>query len=218
MSLDRRGFMSAVTVFIADPHPVYRRGMASIVRRQGDMRLLGVAARVPSVAQLADEPPDVLVADPVIVSPREFWPVRALACRRLQTRVLLVASVVRDGDAYAALAAGAHGFLSKCSDEGDLVDAIRRVAGGETIIAPELQGDVALDIRMREVARRPVLSMREHQILELSAEGLTAPEMGRHLHLAPATVKSHMLSLYDKLGVRERAAAVARGMRLGLIE
>jgi two-component system nitrate/nitrite response regulator NarL len=218
MSLDLRAFMSAVTVFIADPHPVYRRGMASIVRQQGDMRLLGVTAVVPSVEQLADEPPDVLIADPVMLGPRALWLLRALECRRLPTRVLLVASVVKDGDPYAALAAGARGFLSKCSDEGALVDAIRRVAAGETVIAPELQGDVAMDIRMREAARRPVLSAREHQILELSAEGLTAPEMGRHLHLSPATVKSHMLNLYDKLGVRERAAAVARGMRLGLIE
>jgi two-component system nitrate/nitrite response regulator NarL len=218
MSLERRAFMSAVTVVIADPHPVYRRGIASIVRRQGDMRLVGAIAQVPAVEQLAGDPPDVLVADPVMLRRRDYWLVRALAVRRLRTRVLLVASVVSPGDPYAALAAGAHGFLSKCSDEGDLVDAIRRVAAGETVIAPELQGDVALDIRRREIARRPVLSMREHQVLELSAEGLTAPEMGRQLHLSPATVKTHMLSLYDKLGVRERGAAVARGMRLGLIE
>ena len=210
--------MSAVTVLIADPHPVYRRAMASIVRRQGELRLIGAVAHVPPVAQLAEEPPDVLVADPLMLRHRAYGPIRALACRRLPTRVLFVASVVNDGDPYAALAAGAHGFLSKCSDEGDLVDAIRRVAAGETVIAPELQGDVALDIRRREIAGRPVLSIREHQVLELSAEGLTAPEMGRQLHLAPATVKSHMLSLYDKLGVRERGAAVARGMRLGLIE
>jgi two-component system nitrate/nitrite response regulator NarL len=218
MSLDLRAFMNAVTVLIVDPHPVYRRGVARIVRQQGDMRLLGDATHLPSVTQLADEPPDVLLADPVLLRPHAYWPVRALACRQLPTRVLLVASIVKDGDAYEALAAGARGFLSKCSDEGDLVDAIRRVGRGETVIAPELQGDVAMDIRMRETTRRPVLSVREHQILELSAEGLTAPEMGRRLHLSPATVKTHMLNLYDKLGVRERGAAVARGMRLGLIE
>jgi two-component system nitrate/nitrite response regulator NarL len=218
MSLELRAFMHVVTVLIADPHPVYLLGMARLVRRQPDMRLIGDTTRVPSLAQLAEEPPDVLVADPAMLRSRGYSLLRALACRRLATRVLLIASFVNEGDAYEALAAGAHGFVSKCSDEGDLVDAIRRVARGQTVIAPELQGDVAMDIRMRETRRRPVLSMREHQVLEFSAEGLTAPEMARRLQLSPATVKTHMLNLYDKLGVRERGAAVARGMRLGLIE
>jgi two-component system nitrate/nitrite response regulator NarL len=210
--------MHVISVSIVDPHPLYRRGLAELVRRHPGMRLIGDVSAGWSADELERSAPDVLVADPVLLKPRGYPLLRALAARRVATRVLLLASVAHDGDAYEALAAGACGFLSKGSEERDVIDAIHRVARGETVIARELQGDVATDIRMREATPRPVLSPREHQILSLSADGLTAPQMGARLHLSPATVKTHMLNLYGKLGVDERAAAVAQGIRRGLIE
>jgi two-component system nitrate/nitrite response regulator NarL len=132
--------------------------------------------------------------------------------------VILFVEPERAGDAYRALALGAAGCLSKRASKEQLADAIHRVAHGETVIAPELQGDVAADIRIREAEERPLLSPREQQVLELTADGLTAPEMGSRLDLSTATVKTHMLHLYEKLGVSERAAAVAQAMRRGILE
>lgn len=210
--------MRVITVFIVDPQPVYREGLTRLVTHDPELRLLGVAAAMPPVRLLGEERPDVLLVDPVVLAPRGEKLLQLLARRQLPTRVLLLASAIGDGDAYRALAGGAGGYLSKRSDERELVHAIHRVARGETVIAPELQGDVARGIRLREALPGPVLSPREREILELTAEGLTAPEMSRRLHVSASTVRTHMLNLYEKLEVGERAAAVARGIRLGLIE
>jgi|SRR5215207_1003000 len=210
--------MRVITLFIVDPHPVYRQGLTRLVARDPELRLLGDAAAMPSVRLLAEQRPDVVLVDPVALKLGGETLLRMLAHRGLPTRVLLLGSVIRAGDAYRALAAGAGGYLSKRSDERELVGAVHRVARGETVIAPELQGDVARGIRLREADPRPLLSPRECEILELTAAGPTAPEMGRRLHVSAATVRTHMLNLYGKLGVAERAAAVAQGFRLGLIE
>ncbi len=89
---------------------------------------------------------------------------------------------------------------------------------GETILGPEVQAGLAEEIRLRGRKDRPALSPRELEILRHIAAGRSAPEIGRRIHLAPATVKSHLQSLYEKLGVSDRAAAVAEAMRRGLVE
>jgi two-component system nitrate/nitrite response regulator NarL len=210
--------MQVITLSIVDPHPVYRRGLARLVAQQPDLRLLAEAPLMPAVSLLAAQPPDILLVDPVALKLGGETLLRMLVRRRVPTRVLLLASVIRDGDAYRALGAGAAGYLSKCSDERELIDAIHQVARGQIVIAPELQSDVARGIRLREADPRPLLSARECEILELTAAGMTAPEMSRRLHVSASTVRTHLLHLYEKLGVAERAAAVAQGIRLGLIE
>jgi two-component system nitrate/nitrite response regulator NarL len=86
------------------------------------------------------------------------------------------------------------------------------------VIGPEIQAELAGEIRARTVRERPGLSPRELEILRHIAEGRSAPEIARRIHLSPATVKSHLQSLYEKLGVSDRAAAVAEAMRRGLLE
>jgi two-component system, NarL family, nitrate/nitrite response regulator NarL len=89
---------------------------------------------------------------------------------------------------------------------------------GHTVIAPSAQSDMAREIRLRARHQQAPLSAREQQILRLVAAGRSAPEIARELHLATATVKTHLLHLYEKLEVSERAAAVAQAMRRGLLE
>jgi two-component system, NarL family, nitrate/nitrite response regulator NarL len=208
-----------IRVIAIDPHPLYCDGVARVVRQDPAMQLVAEADRAePAVAALLRLRPDVVVLDPT--TPR-------LDARRLLTvikrhalaaRVIVFGELERSGDAYRALALGAAGCLSKRASKQQLADAIHRVVHGETVIAPELQAGVATDIRIREAERRPVLSPRERQVLELTADGLTAPEMGSRLDVSTATVKTHMLHLYEKLGVSERAAAVAQAMRRGILE
>lgn len=219
MSLDDRVKLRSVTVIAIDPHPLYCDGVARVVRQDPALRLAAeaddAAGAVSAVLALR---PDVAVLDPT--TPR--LPAKRLlalvARHALPTRVILLAEHVRPGEAYRALADGACGYLSKRAGKEQLADAIHRVGRGETVIAPELHGDLAADIRIRETERRPILSPRERQILELTADGLTAPEMGSRLHLSTATVKTHLQNVYEKLGVSERAAAVAQAMRRGILE
>jgi two-component system nitrate/nitrite response regulator NarL len=136
----------------------------------------------------------------------------------LGTRVILFGAKPPSGQVYEAIANGAAGYLTTDADARQLCEAISAVARGEIVLAPALQTGLAGEIRLREVLDQPVLSERENETLKLVAEGLTAPEIGRRLHLSTGTVKTHLEHLYEKLGVSERAAAVAQAMRRGLLE
>jgi two-component system nitrate/nitrite response regulator NarL len=106
--------------------------------------------------------------------------------------------------------------VAKDATRQDILEAIRTVARGQAVISAEAQTSMAEAMRRRALAGEP-LSAREREILELLAEGASAPEIARRLYLSPATVKTHLHNVYEKLGVSERAAAVAEGMRRGLI-
>jgi two-component system nitrate/nitrite response regulator NarL len=136
----------------------------------------------------------------------------------LRTRVLLLTAEADAARVYAAIGAGAAGCMLKDADGEGLCDAIVAVGRGETVLAPAVQGAVAQEIRMRSVQDRPVLSPREAEILALIADGLSAPAIADVLVLSPATVRTHLQHLYDKLGVSDRAAAVAAAMRRGMLE
>ena len=145
--------------------------------------------------------------------------VEAVRGDRLETRVVLLSAHVDSDVVYQAVAAGASGYLSKEAEAGQICDAVAAVARGETVFAAQVQAALAGEIqRHADLGDRPVLSEREREVLVRIADGLSAPEIGAQLHLSPATVKTHLQSLYDKLGVSERAAAVAEAMRRGLLE
>src|SRR5690606_14123512 len=121
--------------------------------------------------------------------------------------------------AYQTVAEGARGYLSKEASRQEICDAIVTIARGGTALAPEVQAGLAREIQQRERADgRPELTPRESEVLQLIAEGLSAPQLGRRIHLSPTTVKTHLHTLYEKLGVSDRAAAVAEAMRRGLLE
>ena len=136
----------------------------------------------------------------------------------LPTRVLLIADEPEPRMVYAAIADGAAGYLTSDADARELCDAITAVARGGTVLAAALHTGIAGEIRLRADLDRPLLSARESEILKLVAQGITAPRIGRQLHLSPATVKTHLHHIYEKLEVSERAAAVAAAMRRGLLE
>jgi two-component system, NarL family, nitrate/nitrite response regulator NarL len=212
--------LSIVRVIAIDPYPLYCDGVARVVRQDPAMQLVAEADEAePAMAAVVELRPDVVVLDPTTprLDPRRL--LALIARHGLKTRVIVFAERERAGEAYRALALGAAGCLSKRASKEQLADAIHRVVRGETVIAPELQGDLAADIRIREAdEERPALSPREQQVLELAADGLTMPEMGSRLEVSTATVKTHMLHMYEKLGVTERAAAVAQAMRRGILE
>jgi two-component system nitrate/nitrite response regulator NarL len=145
--------------------------------------------------------------------------VEALARDGSPTRVLVLSAAVESSLVYAAVAAGAAGYWSKDAERDAICDAIAAVARGERVLDPSLQSGVFSEIHAREVdTGRPVLTSREHEILLLIAAGKTAPAIGGELYLSTATVKTHLAHLYEKLGVGDRAAAVAEAMRRGLLE
>jgi two-component system nitrate/nitrite response regulator NarL len=134
------------------------------------------------------------------------------------TRIIFLSAYSDPRTIYAAIADGAAGYLVKEADRQTILDTVAAVSRGEVVLSPELQKDLAGQIRLRETRDATGLTAREMQVLREIAEGRSAPEIADRLILSTSTVKSHLQSIYEKLGVSDRAAAVAVGMRRRLLE
>lgn len=208
-----------VRVFVADDHPLVREGLLRAVGEQPALELVGSAGNGrEALEQIRRVQPDVALLDVKMPELDGIAVVRAVTRDALPTRIVFLSAYVDSAVAYRALAEGAAGFLSKEASATAVCDAIVAAARGETVLSPEVQSGIAEEIRMRAAPERLNLSARENEVLVLIADGLSAPDIARLLHLSPATVKGHLHSLYEKLGVKERAAAVAEAMRRGLLE
>jgi two-component system, NarL family, nitrate/nitrite response regulator NarL len=208
-----------VTVLAADSHPLYRDAIGRAIRRWPALQLVAQARDGrEALDAIAAKRPDVAVVDRSLTGLSGEQVLNAVARDRLGTRVILMAAEPGSELVYSAIAAGAAGYLTTGADARQLCEAIAAVARGRTVLAPELQAGLAGEIRLREVDGRPLLSDRERETLELIAEGLSAPAIGTRLHLSTSTVKHHLTTLYEKLEVSDRAAAVAQAMRRGLLE
>ncbi len=208
-----------VTVLVADPQPLFRDAIARLVRQRSELAVVAeVAGGWEALSAIRSHTPAVAVLDADLPGLSGERVARAVLRDGLRTAVLLLATQVRAEPAYQALAAGARGYLPKTASGAEVGDAIARLAAGGTVMAPAAQTGVAQEIRLRDREGMPALSPRERQVLEGISAGRTAREIGRELHLGTATVKTHMLHLYEKLEVSERAAAVAQAMRRGLLE
>ncbi len=170
-----------------------------------------------ALAAIRELRPDVAVIDFRMPELDGAQIVEAVAVESLPTRVILLSGHLQGESAYRALQHGAAGVLSKLADATSLTDAILAVARGETVIAPEAQESVANQIRMRATDDRPALSEREREVLAHVADGGSVASIAADLHLSQSTVKTHLEHLYRKLGVTDRAAAVAEAMRRGIL-
>lgn len=214
------GSAKRVRVFVADDHPIYREGIVRAIKERPDLELVGEAGdgreALESIKKLI---PDVAVLDIRMPELEGTQVLSALKRDGVATEVVFLSAFMESELAYKTVAEGARGYLSKESSRQEICDAIVTVARGGTALAPEAQAGLAQQIQQRErEAGRPELTARENEVLGMIAEGLSAPEIGRQIHLSPTTVKTHLHTLYEKLGVSDRAAAVAEAMRRGLLE
>jgi two-component system nitrate/nitrite response regulator NarL len=131
--------------------------------------------------------------------------------------VLILSVHVQGEDVHECLSLGAAGYVAKDADRADICEAIRRIAAGRTVLSSDVQGSMAAELRQRRTGTHELLSPREREILDLLTTGASTPDIAGRLYLSAATVKTHLHHLYEKLGVSDRAAAVAEGLRRGLI-
>jgi two-component system nitrate/nitrite response regulator NarL len=210
------GAGTRVRVLIADDHPVYLDGIASAVAATEDLELVASCGdgeqALASIRRLA---PDVAVLDMRMPGLSGAEVLDALGRERLGTRVLMLSAFADSPEAYESLAAGAAGYLAKDEPRTRICDAIRAIARGRAVIGESAQTRFATELRNRRLAGG--LTAREREVLVLLADGLSAPQIAHRLTIGTATVKTHLQHLYDKLGVTDRAAAVAEGMRRGVL-
>ena len=208
-----------VSVIVADDHPLYRESIVRAVRERPEFELVGEAADGrAALEEIKRLDPDVAVLDLKMPELDGLQVLNALQRDGARTRVVLLSAFLDGAVVFQAVAAGAAAYLSKDAQRSEVCAAIAAVARGETVLAPAAQAGIAAEVRSRGHAARPTLTPREQEILVHVADGQTAPEIARLLFLSPATVKGHLQAIYEKLGVSDRAAAVAEGMRRGLLE
>jgi two-component system nitrate/nitrite response regulator NarL len=204
-----------VTVLVSDAHPLYREALERTIKSWPEFALLTPNAGETLYQALERAEPRVLLIDPATAGVDRT---QLLDCAPDSTRVLIITCNPVPAEIYTSLANGAAGYLGKDCPAREVCDAIAAVARGEEILGASIQPALASEIRLRAVGSGAYLTDREHEILVLIADGMSAPEIGRQLTIGTATVKTHLHHIYERLGARERAKAVATAMRRGLIE
>lgn len=208
-----------VTVVVVDDHPFFRDGVTRGLARDGRIEVVGEAGTgAEALAAIGRERPDVAVVDYQLPDMNGVDVTHALRRDSVATRVLLVSAVTDGAVVFRALEEGAAGYLAKDAPRTELIDAVMQVARGETVIPGGLTEGLAAQIRLRAQPSAPALTPRELDVLKGFARGLSIPQLAAELFVAPSTVKTHTQRLYEKLGVSDRAAAVATAMRLRLLE
>ncbi len=205
-----------VRVVIVDDHPVVRDGLRGMLEGDDSLEVVGEASdggeALRVVARVAT---DVVLMDLRMPGVDGVTAIARLAFGHPDVRVLVLTTYDGEADILRAVEAGASGYLLKDTPRSELRRAIRATAAGETVLAP------AVAARLVVQARRPpgeTLTSREVEVLQLVAGGATNREAGRALHVSEATVKSHLLHAFTKLGVDDRTAAVTTALQRGIIE
>ncbi|MGA5130334.1 response regulator [Streptomyces olivoreticuli] len=205
-----------IRVLLVDDHPVVRRGLRAMVDELPEVSAVGEAADGAEALRLLDGGvrPDVVLMDLQMgAGMHGVEATRRITALPDPPAVLILTTYSTDADILAAVEAGATGYLLKDAPPEDVAAAVHAAARGETVLAPP----VAARLLGRVRAGRPALSPREAEILGLLAEGLANKQISRRLFISEATVKTHLVHIYGKLGVDSRTAAIAAGLAQGLI-
>ena len=207
--------MDKIRLLIVDDHPVVRDGLHGMLDGQPDFEVVGEAGDGSEAVNLTETlKPDIVLMDlrmPVMDGVAALGEIKA---HSPQVQVLVLTTYDSDADILPAIEAGAAGYLLKDSSRQELYDGIRAAARGETVLAPAVAA--RLVGKMRAPAEEQ-LSGREVEVLQLVAEGKSNGEIAAQLHISQATVKSHLVNIFGKLGVSDRTAAVTAALRKGIL-
>jgi DNA-binding NarL/FixJ family response regulator len=207
--------MKRIRILIADDHPVVRAGLQGMLANQPDFELVGEAATGNQAVTLsAHLHPDVILMDLRMAEMDGAAATAQIQTQQPGTPVLILTTYDSNSDILRAIDAGATGYLLKDTPREDLFAAIRSVAQGKAVLAPTVATRL---LRQRQTLAGEALSARELEVLSLVARGASNKEIARSLYLSEATVKSHLIHLFGKLGVTDRTAAVTVALQHGLL-
>jgi DNA-binding NarL/FixJ family response regulator len=204
-----------ISLILVDDHPVVRNGLRGMFESAQGFTVLGEASNgVEAVELAADLEPDVVLMDLRMPGGGGLDAITELTRRGIRSKVLVLTTWDTDTDTLPAIEAGATGYLLKDAPQDELFNAVRQAAEGRTVLSP------AVASRLVSAVRTPApspLAARERQVLELVAKGTPNRDIARELFISEATVKTHLSHIFTKLGVTDRAAAVAKGYEQGIL-
>ena len=206
-----------VRVFLLDDHDIVRRGLTHVFETQDDIEVVGEAGTAEEgLSRIPPTRPDVALLDVRLPDGDGVQVCREIRSRYPEVRCLMLTSFADDEALFDAIMAGASGYLLKRVKSDEVIQAVRRVANGESLLDPAVTGQVLERLRKgpEEDARLASLSPQERDILELIADGLTNRQIGDRIHLAEKTVKNYVSNLLTKLGMERRTQAAVYAARL----
>jgi len=206
-----------IRVFLLDDHEVVRRGLVDLLQSAGDIEVVGQAGTVKeAIARIPALRPDVAVLDGRLPDGSGVDVCREVRSQDPDITALILTSYDDDEALFAAILAGAAGYVLKQIGGTDLIDAVRRVAGGQSLLDPTLTTRVLQRVREGSQATDELakLTEQERKILALIAEGLTNRQIGERLYLAEKTVKNYVSSILSKLGLERRTQAAVLASKL----
>ncbi len=212
------GTSAPIKLLIADDHPVVRDGLSGMFAADPGFEVVGEAGDGAEAVRLAQAlKPDVILMDLRMPGMDGVTAITELARRAIAARVLVLTTYDTDSDVLPAIEAGATGYLLKDAPRAELLRAVRAAADGQAVLSPSVAARLMSRVRAPADPGAEPLSGRELEVLELVAAGATNREAAARLFISEATVKTHLLHIYAKLGVGDRAAAVAEAFNRGLL-
>lgn len=207
--------MDKIRILITDDHPVVREGLSGMLAGQSDFEVIGLAADGDTAVKMHGSlAPDVTLMDLRMPGLDGVGAIKAIKAQQPSSRIIVLTTYDSDADILRAIEAGATGYLLKDTPREELFRAIRAAARGDSVLAPAVAA--RLMTRMRAPAEEN-LSAREIEVLQLVAKGASNKEIGKSLHISTATVKTHLVHIYGKLGVSDRTAAVTVALERGIL-
>ncbi|MET7329570.1 response regulator transcription factor [Nonomuraea sp. NPDC005650] len=212
-----------IRVLVADDQALVRAGVRMLLQATGDMEVVGEAVDGAEAVRLAERHlPDVILMDLRMPRVDGLEAIKRVLAARPGTRIVVLTTFAEDANVYAALRAGAVGFLVKDDEPERMVDAVRRAAAGEQLLAPSVLRRVVerfLAAEEQAAPPRPAgLTERELEVLALVGTGLSNAEIAEELHVGVTTVKTHIAAAMEKLGLRNRIQAAVVAHRTGLVD
>ncbi len=213
-----------IRILVADDHTLIRRGIVGLLNAQPDMEVIDEAGTGrEAVAKAEAASPDVVLLDVAMPDLNGLGATRMIKAQSPGAQVLILTMHDREDYLFQALRAGASGYVLKGADIEDLLTAVRSVARGGVYLYPQVAKALVSDYLRRvqsgeDVSSFDGLTDREREILQLIAEGKTAPQIAEDLHISPHTVQSHRDSIMTKLDLHNRAALIRYAIRRGLVE
>ena len=206
-----------IRVIVVDDHPIVRSGIIGLLSLDEGIDVVGEASDgAEAVALATAERPDVVLMDLRMPNLSGAAATARITATLPDVRVLVLTTHEGDDDILGAIEAGASGYLLKAAPQEEIVAGIRSVAEGHTVLAPSIAATLVTRMR-REGTTRPSLSPRELEVLRLVSRGRSNPEIARELFIGEATVKTHLLHVFEKLEVSDRTRAVTLALELGLL-
>jgi DNA-binding NarL/FixJ family response regulator len=207
-----------ITLLIVDDHPVVRDGLRGMFESAPRFTVLGEASNgVEALERAGALDPDVILMDLRMPGGGGVDAIAELTRRGARAKVLVLTTYDTDTDTLPAIEAGATGYLLKDAPRDELFAAVRAAADGRTVLSPAVASRLVSAVRSPGAPGNEALSAREREVLALVAKGTSNREIARELFISEATVKTHLTHLYTKLGVKDRAAAVAVAYDRGIL-